>query len=100
VKDTTDLTAQSIEHAINCTLYLKQVDQKVYHDQCLIGPQLQELLAKRTKIIDQLEVEFLRVREQNLMEKPATSLASIEEIQEETNFFQSIFHCYDCGRKI
>ena len=65
LKDTRDLTDESVEYAIDRTLCLNGVDRKVYHGQCLIGPQIQKLLANRVEIIDQLETEFLRVREQN-----------------------------------
>jgi hypothetical protein len=55
LKDTRDLTDGSVEYAIDRTLCLDGVDQKVYHGQCLIGPQIQKLLANRVQIIDQLE---------------------------------------------
>jgi hypothetical protein len=97
LKDTRDLTDESVEYAIDRTLCLNGVDRKVYHGQCLIGPQIQKLLANRVQIIDQLETEFLRVREQNSIKNPTTNLASIEEIKEEMNFFQIILHCYDCA---
>jgi hypothetical protein len=59
LKDTRDLTDESVEYAIGRTLCLNGVDRKVYHGQCLIGPQIQRLLANRAGIIDQLETEFL-----------------------------------------
>jgi hypothetical protein len=97
LKDPRDLTDESVEYAIDRTLCLNGVDRKVYHGQCLIRPQIQKLLADRVEIIDQLETEFLRVREQNSRKKPTTNLASVEEINEEMNFFQIILHCYDCA---
>jgi hypothetical protein len=97
LKDTRDLTDESVEYAIDRTLCLNGVDRKVYHGQCLIGPQIQKLLANRVQIIDQLETEFLRGREQNSIKNPTTNLASIEEIKEEMNFFRIILHCYDCA---
>jgi hypothetical protein len=97
LKDTRDLTDESVEYAIDCTLCLNGVDQKVYHGQCLIGPQIQKQLANRVQIIYQLETEFLRVREQNSIKNPTTNLALIEEIKEEMNFFRVILHCYDCA---
>ncbi len=97
LKDTRDLTDESVEYAIDRTLCLNGVDRKVYHGQCLIGPQIQKLLANRVEIIDQLETEFLRVREQNSNQNPTTNLASVEEIKEEMNFFRIILHCYDCA---
>ena len=97
LKETWDLTDESLEYAIDLTLCLNGVDRKVYHGQCLIGPQIQKLLANRVQIIDQLETEFLRVREQNSNQNPTTNLASVEEIKEEMNFFRIILHCYDCA---
>jgi hypothetical protein len=97
LKDTRDLTDESVEYAIDRTLCLNGVDRKVYHGQCLIGPQIQKLLANPVEIIDQLETEFLRVREQNSNQNPTTNLASVEEIKEEMNFFRIILHCYDCA---
>jgi hypothetical protein len=88
---------ESVEYAIDRTLCLNGVDRNVYHGQCLIGPQIQKLLANRVGIIDQLETEFLRVREQNLKQNPTTNLASMKEIKEEMNFFRIILHCYDCA---
>jgi hypothetical protein len=62
LKDTRYFTEESEEYAIDPTLCLNGVDGKVYHDQCLIGPQIQKLLANQFKIIDQLlETEFLQV---------------------------------------
>jgi hypothetical protein len=86
----------SVEYAIDSTLCANGVDQKVYHGQCLIGPQIQKLLANRVTILSQLEANFLRVREQTLEREPTTNLASIEEIKEEMAFFGQIIHCYDC----
>jgi hypothetical protein len=80
LKDTRDLTDESVEYAIDCTLRLNGADRKVYHGQCLIGPQIQKLLANRVQIIDQLETEFLRVQEQNSIKNSTTNLASMEEI--------------------
>jgi hypothetical protein len=97
LKDTRDLTDESVEYAIDRTLCLNGADRKVYHGPCLIGPQIQKLLANRVQIIDQLQTEFLRVREQNSIKNPTTNLASIEEIKEEMIFFRIILHCYDCA---
>ena len=74
LKDTRDLTDESVEYAIDRTLCLNGVDRKVYHGQCLIGPQIQKLLANRVEIINQLETKFLQVREQNLRKKPNNKL--------------------------
>jgi hypothetical protein len=59
LKDTRDLTDESVEYAIDRTLCLNGVNREVYHGQCLIGAQIQKLLANRVQIIDQLETEFL-----------------------------------------
>ena len=96
MRDTRDLTEGSVEYAIDSTLCANGVDRKVYHGQCLIGPQIQKLLANRVTILSQLEANFLRVREQTLEREPTTNLASIEEIKEEMAFFGQIVHCYDC----
>jgi hypothetical protein len=96
-KETRDLTDGSVEYAIDRTLCDNGVDRKVYHGQCLIGPQIQKLLANRVEIMDQLETKFLRVREENLKKDPKTNLASPQEIKEEMMFFRSILHCYDCA---
>jgi hypothetical protein len=93
LKDTRDLTDESVEYAINRTLCLNGVDREVYHGQGLIGQQIQKLLAKRIQIIYQLETEFLRVREQNAMKNATTNLTYIEEM----NFLRIILHCYDCA---
>jgi hypothetical protein len=85
-----------VEYAIDSTLCDNGVDRKVYHGQCLIGPQIQKLLAKRVTILSQLEANFIRVREQTLERDATTNLASIEEIKEEMAFFGQILHCYDC----
>jgi hypothetical protein len=42
-KETRDLTDGSIEYTIDRTLCDNGVDRKVYHGQCLIGPQIQKL---------------------------------------------------------
>jgi hypothetical protein len=97
LKETRDLTNESLEYAIDLTLCLNGVDRKVFLGQCLIGPQIQKLLANRVEIINQLETEFLRVREQNSRKNPTTNLASVQEIKGEMNFFQIILHCYDCA---
>jgi hypothetical protein len=95
LSDTRDLTEESVEYAIDRTLCDNGVDRKVYHGKCLIGPQIQKLLANRVAIMGQLESKFLRVRLQNLSNDPNIDLASIEEIKEEMRFFQSILACYD-----
>jgi hypothetical protein len=97
LKDTRDLTDESVEYAIDRTLCLNGVNRKVYHGQCIIGPQSQKLLANRDGIIDQLETAFLRVREQILKQNPTTNLASVKETKEEMNFFRIFLHCYDCA---
>jgi hypothetical protein len=100
VKETRDLTNGSVEYAIDLTLCDNGVDRKVYHGQCLVGPQIQKLLANRVKIMDQLEEKFLRVREENLKKDLKTNLVSPQEIKEEMNFFRSILHCYDCAFRL
>jgi hypothetical protein len=97
MKDTRDLTCGSFEYAINGTLCANGVDRKVYHGQCLIGPQIMKLLANRVEIMSQLELKFLHVPGENLAKDPTTDLASIEEIREEMDFFGRILHCYDCA---
>jgi hypothetical protein len=82
-KETRDLTDGSVEYTIDRILCDNGVDRKVYHGQCLIGPQIQKLLANQVKIMDQLEEKCLRVREENLKEDPKTNLASPQEIKEE-----------------
>jgi hypothetical protein len=54
MRDTTDLTEGSVEYTIDSTLCANGVDRKVYHGQCLIGPQIQKLLANRVTILSQL----------------------------------------------
>jgi hypothetical protein len=84
-----------VEYGRDMRMLVKHGKEKIFI--CLIGPQIQKLLANRVQIIDQLETEFLRVQEQNSIKNPTTNLASIEEIKEETNFFRIILHCYDCA---
>jgi hypothetical protein len=81
MRDTTDQTEGSVEYAIDSTLCANGLDRKVYHGQCLIGPQIQKLLANRVTILSQLEVNFMRVREQTLERDATTNLASKEEIK-------------------
>jgi hypothetical protein len=45
LRETRDLTDESVEYAIDLTLCAKGIDRKVYHGQCLIGPEIQKLLA-------------------------------------------------------
>jgi uncharacterized FlaG/YvyC family protein len=45
LRGTRDLMDETVEYAIDLTLCDNGVDQKVYHGQCLIGPQIQKLLA-------------------------------------------------------
>jgi hypothetical protein len=47
MRDTRDLVEGSMEYAIDSALCANGVDWKVYHGQCLIGPQIQKLLANR-----------------------------------------------------
>jgi hypothetical protein len=68
-----------VEYAIDSTLCANGLNRKVYHGQCLIGPQIQKLLANRVTILSQLEVNFMRVREQTLERDATPNLASIEE---------------------
>jgi hypothetical protein len=96
MRDTKDLTDGRVKYAIDGTLCANGVDRKVYHGQCLIGPQIMKLLANRVEIMTQLERKFLHVRDENLAKDPTTDLASIEEIREEMDFFGRILHCYDC----
>jgi hypothetical protein len=84
--ETRDLTDESVEYAIDLTLCANGVDRKVYHDQCLIGPQIQKLLANRVTILSQLETNFVHVREQTLQKDPRANLASVEEIKQEVAF--------------
>jgi hypothetical protein len=46
MRETRDLTDKSAEYAINNTLCKNGVDQKVYHGQCLIGPQIMKLTSQ------------------------------------------------------
>jgi hypothetical protein len=96
MRDTRDMTDGSVEYAIDGTLCANGVDRKVYHGQCLIGPQIMKLLANRVEIMTQLEMKFLHVWDENLAKDPTTDLASIEEIREEMDFFGRILHCYHC----
>jgi hypothetical protein len=96
VGETRDITDESVEYAIDQTLCMDGVDRKVYHGQCLVGPQIRKLLANRVEIMSQLEVKFLHVLDENLAKDPTTDLASIEEIREEMVFFGRILNCYDC----
>jgi hypothetical protein len=59
MRDTRDLTEESVEYAIGSTLCANGVDRKVYHGQCLIGPQIQKLLANRVTILSQLEANYI-----------------------------------------
>jgi hypothetical protein len=95
MRETRDLTDESAEYAISDTLCKNGVDQKVYHGQCLIGPQIMKLLANRIRIMQQLELKLLTVRAENVAKDPTTDLASVEEIKEEIAFFAKILHCYD-----
>jgi hypothetical protein len=86
----------SVEYAIDCTLCANGVDSKLYHGQCLIGPQIMKLLANRVEIMSQREMKFLHVRDESLTKDPTTDLASIEEIREQMDLFGRILHhCYD-----
>jgi hypothetical protein len=95
MRETRDLTDESAEYAIDDTLCKNGVDRKVYHGQCLIGPQIMKLLANRIRIMEQLEEKLLNVRAANVAKDPTTDLASEEEIKEEMAFFAKILHCYD-----
>jgi hypothetical protein len=95
MRETRDLTDESAEYAIDDTLCKNGVDRKVYHGQCLIGPQIMKLLANRIRIMQQLESKLLTVRAINVAKDPTTDLASVEEIKEEMAFFAKILHCYD-----
>jgi hypothetical protein len=64
LRDTRDLTDGSVEYAINGTLCANGVDRKVYHGQCLIGPQIMKLLANRVEIMTQLEMKFLHFQDE------------------------------------
>jgi hypothetical protein len=95
MRETRDLTDESAEYAIDDTLCNNGVDRKVYHGQCLIGPQIMKLLANRIQIMQQLEEKLLTVRAANVARDPTTDLASVEEVKEEMAFFAKILHCYD-----
>jgi hypothetical protein len=49
-RETIDLMDGTAEHLIDCTLCASRVDRKVYHGQCMIGPQIIKLLAKRVEM--------------------------------------------------
>jgi hypothetical protein len=96
LRETRDLTDESVKYTIDPTLCDNGEDRKVSHGQCLIGPQIQKLVANRVTILSQLEAKFLHVREQTLQKNSTTNLASVEEIKQEMAFFSRILLCYDC----
>jgi hypothetical protein len=96
LRETRDLTDESVEYTIGLTLCANGVHRRVYCGQCLIGPQIQKLLLNRVTILSQLETNFLHVREQTLQKDPIANLASVEEIKQEMTFFGRILLCYDC----
>jgi hypothetical protein len=95
MRETRDLTDVSAEYAIGDTLCKNGVNRKVYHGQCLIGPQIMKLLANRIRIMEQLKSKLLTIHAANVVKDPTTDLASEEEIKEEMAFFAKILHCYD-----
>ena len=68
----------------------------MYHGQCLIGPQIQILLARRIKIMRELKEKCLDVCTRNLARDPGSNCASVEEIHTEMAFFSNILLSYDC----
>jgi hypothetical protein len=90
-----DCLKESGEYAIDLTLSNNGVDRNVYHGKCLIGPHIQKLLDRRVKVLDELETEFLDVRERTIAKHPGADCASIAEIREEMTFFSEVLHCYD-----
>jgi hypothetical protein len=55
--------AESGKYAIDLTLSNNGVDRNVYHGKCLIGPHIQKLLDRRVVILEELETEFVAVRD-------------------------------------
>jgi hypothetical protein len=86
---------ESGEYAIDHTLSENGIGQNVYPGKCLIGPHIQKLLDDRTKVIKEMETQFLGVRVLTMKKNPGADCASIEEISKETIFFLEILHCYD-----
>mmetsp|Transcript_2884 Transcript_2884/g.4656 ORF Transcript_2884/g.4656 Transcript_2884/m.4656 type:complete len:152 (-) Transcript_2884:376-831(-) len=71
-----DVSKESGEYAIDHILSSNGVDRNVYFGRTLIGPHIQILLAKRKKIMTELEEEFLQVRQRTLEKNPAANCAS------------------------
>jgi hypothetical protein len=86
--------AESGEYAIDLTLSNNGVDRNVYHGKCLIGPQIQKLLDRRVKVLDELETKFVVVRDRTLENHPGADCATNEEIIEEMAFFSEVLQCY------
>jgi hypothetical protein len=89
-----DCLAESGEYAIDLTLSNNGVDRNVYHGKCLIGPQIQKLLDRRVKVLDELETKFVVVRDRTLENHPGADCATNEEIIEEMAFFSEVLQCY------
>jgi hypothetical protein len=94
-QSTRDLTNDSAEYAVDDILCQNGIDPKVYHGKCLIGPQIQMLLAKRVKIMRELKAKCFWIRERTIAQSPAANIATVKEIDEEMEFFSSILQCYD-----
>jgi hypothetical protein len=90
-----DCLAESGEYAIDLTLSNNGVDRNVYHGKCLIGPHIQKLLDRRVVILEELETEFVAVRDRTVFKHPGANCATNEEIVEEMVFFLEVLHCYD-----
>ena len=90
-----DEMAESGEYAIDLTLSKNGIDRNVYHGKCLIGPHIQKLLERRVKVLDELEKNFVAVRDRTLEKHPGANCATNEEIVEEMVFFGEVLQCYD-----
>jgi hypothetical protein len=95
MRKTQDCLDGSGEYAIDRTLAKHGVDRSVYHGKCLIGPHIRKLLERRVKVIQEMEAEFVAVRERTLAAYPGTACASDDEISEEMRFFSDVIQSYD-----
>mmetsp|Transcript_2882 Transcript_2882/g.4646 ORF Transcript_2882/g.4646 Transcript_2882/m.4646 type:complete len:166 (-) Transcript_2882:376-873(-) len=82
-----DVSKESGEYAIDHILSSNGVDRNVYFGRTLIGPHIQILLAKRKKIMTELEEEFLQVRQRTLEKNPAANCASSSTTIQSSQFF-------------
>jgi hypothetical protein len=90
-----DCLEESGEYAIDRILGKYGVDRNVYHGKCLIGPHIRKLLERRVEILQEMETEFIAVRDRTLEAEPGIDCASNVEISDEMKFFSDVLQCYD-----